>query len=337
MTTTIPGKTELIRLGLDHCRSKVLLTAVELGIFTHLAAAPATETELRAALDLHPRATRDFLDALVAMDLLDREQGFYRNTAVSDAYLDARKPGYVGGFLIMHNLQYGKWARLAELLQIGSVTEDVENEQKMHDDMQADPKRIRRFMAAMDGINQLVGPALADKYDWRAHRSFADLGGARGNLSAELVKAHPHLNATVFDLPAVREVFDEHMEKLGMAGRIAFHPGDFFTEPVPSADVLIFGHVLHDWNPGLRKELVRKAYDALPSGGVLLVYDPMIDDERRTNDHSLITSLHMMLISPGGSEYTAADCRAMMVEAGFTETDTTQLTDVDTLVIGRKK
>jgi SAM-dependent methyltransferase len=336
MKQTIAGKTELIRLGLDHCRSKVLLSAVELGIFTHLAAAPATEEELRSALDLHPRATADFLDALVAIGLLRREQGFYSNTSISDAYLDARKPGYVGGFLIMHNLQYGKWARLTELLHVGSVTEDVHNEQKMHDDMQADPMRIRRFMAAMDGINQLVGPALAEKYDWSRHRTFADLGGARGNLSAELVKAHPQLQATVFDLPAVREVFEEHMEKLGLTGKITFQGGDFFTQPLPSADVLIFGHVLHDWNPNLRKDLIRKAYEALPSGGYLLVYDPMIDDERQTNDYSLITSLHMMLISPGGSEYTAADCRALMVEAGFADTDTVPLTDVDTLVIGRK-
>ncbi|GAA4638808.1 methyltransferase [Actinoallomurus vinaceus] len=336
MNATPHAKADLMRLGTAYFKSKVLLSAVELGLFTHLAASPATEPELRDALGLHPRASRDFLDSLVALGLLTRTDGRYHNAPAADAYLDTGKPAYVGGFLTMLNLQFAKWDRLTDLLRTGGISYDVEDEKRQHDGMYADAKRIRRFMAAMDGINQLAGPALAERFDWSEYGSVTDLGGARGNVAAELVKAHPHLSASVFDLPPVEEVFDEHMAALDLTGRVRFEAGDFFAGSLPASDVLIYGHVLHDWSPELRTRLIRQAYAALPPGGALLVYDVMIDDERAVNDFSLLTSLHMMLVSPGGGEYTAAECRAEMTAAGFAETDAVPLTDLDTLVIGRK-
>nr|WP_245679706.1 acetylserotonin O-methyltransferase [Actinomadura hibisca] len=337
MTGTPENAHDVLRMGIAYFRSKVLLSAVELGLFTRLAKGPATGPQLRGELGLHPRAARDFLDALVSLGLLRRENGVYDNTAVADTYLDAAKPTYTGGFLTMLDHQFAQWGDLTRLLREGGRAYPVDDELDQHDEMHADPARLRRFMSAMDGINQFSGAALADAYDWSAHASFVDLGGARGNLAAELRKAHPHLAAGVMDLPAVQTVFDEHMESLGLTGQVAFTGGDFFNDPLPAAEVLIFGHVLHDWSPELRAALVRRAYEALPSGGELLVYDVMIDDERRTHDFSLLTSLHMMLVSPGGGEYTARDCREWMTAAGFGVTRTVPLTDIDTLVIARKR
>ncbi|GAA2411575.1 methyltransferase [Actinomadura vinacea] len=331
------GAHDVLRMGIAYFQSKVLLSAVELGVFTRLAQEPATEAELRAGLGLHGRAARDFLDALVALGLLRRDRGRYENTPVADTYLDERKPTYSGGFLTMLDRQFTKWGELTRLLREGGIDYPVEEEKEQHDDMHADPARLRRFMSAMDGINQFTAPALAETYDWGGRRLFADLGGARGNLAAELVKAHPRLDGIVMDLPAVRPVFEEHIDGLGLSGRVRFQGGDFFTDPLPEAEVLILGHVLHDWSPELRAMLVERAYAALPPGGELLVYDVMIDDERRENDFGLLTSLHMMLVSPGGGEYTAADCRAWMRDAGFAGTRAVRLTDVDTLVIGRKE
>ncbi|MBE1530505.1 methyltransferase [Actinomadura algeriensis] len=327
---------DVLRMGIAYFQSKVLLSAVELEVFTRLARGSATEAELRTELGLHGRAARDFLDALVALGLLRRDRGRYENAPVADTYLDAGKPTYCGGFLTMLDRQFVKWGELTRLLREGGVDYPVEQEEEQHDDMHGDPARLRRFMSAMDAINQFSGPAVAESYDWSGRRLFADLGGARGNVAAELVKAHPELNGIVMDLPAVRPVFEEHVDGLGLSDRLAFRGGDFFNDPLPEADVLLFGHVLHDWSPHLRAKLIERAYAALPPGGDLLVYDVMIDDDRRDNDFGLLTSLHMMLVSPGGGEYTAEDCRGWMRDAGFAETRTVHLTGIDTLVIGGK-
>ena len=331
--TGTPRADDILRLGQQHWAAKTLLTAVELGLFTALAEQPGTEPEIRERLSLHPRSTRDFLDALVALGLLERAGSQYRNTAAADLYLDERKPTYRGGFLRMFNWQWSLWGRLADLLRTGKPqTRGATN----FDTYYTKPEAVRQFMSAMDGANALVGPALADTFDWSGYASFVDVGGARGNLAAAIVKAHPHLEGSTMDLPPVEPFFHEHVAQLSLQGKLRFHAGDFFTEPLPTADVLIFGHVLHDWDDQERLMLLRKAYEALPPGGAVLVYDCLIDDER-TDPDNLLLSLNMQLVTDGGSEYTAADCDRWLREAGFGRTETRPLPAADTLVIGYKQ
>src|SRR5262249_59682382 len=112
-------------------------------------------------------------------------------------------------------------------------------------------------------------------------------------------------------------IFDGHVASLGLGERLSFTAGDFFTDPLPPADVLVMGHILHDWNLDEKRLLLRKAYDALPKGGALIVYDAIIDDGRRSNTFGLLMSLNMLIETPGGFDYTGADCRAWMRQAGF--------------------
>jgi hypothetical protein len=191
-------------------------------------------------------------------------------------------------------------------------------------------------MVGMDYLNAPVGPHLAKSFDWSRVESFVDVGGARGNIAATLVREYPHLTGGVFDLAPVRAVFDEHVAALDLAGRLTFHPGNVFDDDLPAADVLLFGHVLHDWGVAERRALIGRAFAALPPGGQVLIYDPMIDDDRRTKASSLLVSLNMLLATPGGSEYTAADCGAWLREAGFADVDSSPLNDHDTLVVARK-
>ncbi|MER5212029.1 methyltransferase [Streptomyces sp. NPDC002838] len=327
-----PDAAALLELGQSYWASKTLLSAVELGLFSLLAKEPAPEREIRERLSLHPRATRDFLDALVGLGALERDGEVYRNSPAADLYLDEGKLPYRGGFLKMLNWQFNLWAQLTELLRTGAP----QTKGPTHfDDFYSKPEAVRGFMVAMDGANALVGPALAKEFDWSGRTSFIDVGGARGNLAAAIVKAHPHLRGGSFDLPPVEPFFDEHVDRLGLADRLDFHAGDFFTGPLPSADVLIFGHVLHDWNDDQRLTLLRKAYDALPEGGAVLIYDALIDDGRR-DPKNLLLSLNMQLVTTGGSEYTGADCRSWLAEAGFSRTETVPLTAADTLVVGHK-
>jgi hypothetical protein len=326
----------ILELGLAFWGSKTLLSAIELGVFTQLAAGPATEAELRGRLGLHPRSARDFLDALVALGLLDRDEAGYRNTPQTAQFLDRGRPSYLGGLLEMANTRlYPIWGRLTEALRTGQPQNEAgQGGEDFFGALYADPVRLREFMAAMGASAGLMGTALAAGFDWSEHKRFVDVGGARGGVAAAVARAHPHLEGGCFDLPAVRPVFGEHMAELGLADRVRFHAGDFFADPLPEADVLIFGHVLHDWDLETKTMLLGKAFDALPPGGAVLVYDPMVDDERRRNTFGLLSSLNMLLETPGGFEYTAADCRGWLAAAGFTRTSAQPLVGPDTLVAG---
>ena len=337
LTTATVSPRPLIELGTAFWASKTLLTAVEMGLFTELAAGPATEPELRARLRLHPRASRDFLDSLVSLGVLEREDGRYRNTPASDAYLDEGKRGYLGGWMRQASRRlFVAWGGLTDSLRsgkqhIGSDSQDYF--QKLYSDLD----HRRAFIAAMDAITNQIGPELSAHLDWSPFRTVLDVGGARGNLLAYLLADHPELHGTVFDMPELRPLFEEHTAAHGIADRTGFVVGDFFAEPLPEADVLIFGHILHDWDEAQRRELIRKAYQAVRPGGAVVVYDRMIDDDRRENSVCLLGCLNLLLVTPGGSEYTVAQCRSWVEEAGFASTSTLALVDgLETAVIGRK-
>ena len=123
---------------------------------------------------------------------------------------------------------------------------------------------------------------------------------------------------------------------MGIAERLEFRPGDFFKQDFPKVDVVLMGHVLHDWDLPTKKMLVRKAFDAVPAGGVLVVYEAIIDDDRSKNAFGLMMSLNMLIETPGGFDYTASDCAAWMKEAGFSKTRAESLVGPDSMVIGIK-
>lgn len=327
----------ILELGTAFWGAKTLLSAVEFGVFTELAKAPATGAELRDRLGLHPRSSRDFLDALVALGMLERDGERYRNTPQADLFLDRAKPSYLGGFLEMANDRlFPFWSRLSDALRTGLPQNEARTGSDFFAELYADPKRLREFMAAMDAASGMMGGTLARVFDWAAHQSFVDVGGARGGVAAQLARAHEHLSGGCFDLPPVEPIFAEHIAALGLSDRVRFHAGDFFTDPLPRADVLVMGHVLHDWDLAEKRTLIKKAYDAVRPGGALLVYDAMIDDERRGSPFALLLSLNMLIETKGGGEYTAGECQSWMRQTGFAETEVVPFTPTDTLVIGRK-
>ena len=326
---------EINRLGTAFCTAKIVLSALELGLFTELANGPMTETELLPAVGLHARGARDFLSVLVALGLLTVRDGRYRNSPEADLYLDRGSAEYAGGFLERANhMMYQAWAGLTAGLQTGAPQlAGRENQEAAFAKMMLDPDHLRRFLGMMDALNGPLGAQLAGEFDWSGYHTVVDVGGARGNFIAQLLRAHPHLIGTVFDLPPMAEPFAEHMAAFGQ--RATFSGGDFFTDPMPSGDVLVMGHVLHDWAPDQRAQLIQSACQAVNPGGALVVYDQMVDDQAPDIWNSVI-SLNMQLLTPSGSEYTAAECRAWMRAAGIDDLTAIALGEHDTAVIGRK-
>jgi len=338
MTTLSPDK--ILQLGSAFWGSKTLLSAIELGLFTHLAGKePQSIVQIRTALGLHERSARDFLDALVALGMLERlPDGRYANTVEAELYLDRKKPSYVGGILEMMNGRlYRFWGNLTEALLTGRPQNETQTgEPDLFAAVYADPARLELFLGAMTGLSLPTARAIATAFPWKEHRTFADIGCAEGGLPVEIARAHPHLTGFGFDLPAVQPVFERYVAQHRLGQRLAFKAGDFFKDPLPETDVLVMGHILHDWSLEEKKLLLRKAYEALPSGGALVVYDAMIDDDRRENAFGLLMSLNMLIETPAGFDYTGADCRNWMQGVGFRDVRITPLQRPYSMAVGRK-
>ncbi len=328
---------KILHLGMAFWGAKTLLSAVELEVFTILATGPMDAETLRKRLDLHERSTLDFFDALVALGMLDRHDGLYSNTPETDLFLDKAKPSYIGGFLAMVNDRlYGFWGSLTEGLKTGRPQNEAKNGGNFFEILYGDPAKLSSFMQAMTGISMGSSKAIAQKFPWQDHRTLIDIGSAQGGLVVEVGKAHSHITGGGFDLPVTGPIFEEYVASFGLEDRFKFIPGDFFADDLPSADVLSMGHILHDWNLSQKKTLIQKAYDALPDGGVLLVFEGIIDDERRKNAFGLLMSLNMLIELPGGFDYTGADCCRWMKEAGFRETRVEHLAGPESMVVGTK-
>ncbi|SNS69518.1 methyltransferase [Actinacidiphila glaucinigra] len=329
----------ILQLGLGFMASKTLLSAVELQVFTVLAAGGRDRDSLAGAVGLHPRSSADFLDALVSLGLLNRDDdGVYHNSPSADVFLDRAKPSYVGGILEMADTRlFGFWDHLTDALRTGVQQNEVTHTgAPFFATLSQDPVAWRNFLNGMNGVSTPLAGALAADFDWTGRRHVADLGGALGAVPAAVLRSHPEMTGTVFELPPVRQVFDEYVAAHGLSDRLSFHGGDFFSDPLPAADVYVMGQILHDWNLEQRRFLLRKAYDALPDGGTLIVYDAMIDDDRRRNTYGFMLSLNMLIDTEGGSEYTVADATRWLTEAGFAKTSARPLIGGYTAVYATK-
>jgi precorrin-6B methylase 2 len=328
----------IMQLGFAFWGSKTLLSAIELGVFTELAAAgPLDGDALRERLDLHSRSATDFFDALVALGMLERENGSYRNAPSTDVFLDRAKPSYVGGILEMANARlYGFWGSLTEGLRTGEPQNEAKVGDNFFETLYADPDRLAQFARAMSSLSVGAGMAIAAKFPWKDHSSVIDIGCAEGAVPIQIALAHEHVTGGGFDLPPLAPIFDSYVSEFGLGDRLTFTGGDFFADPLPEADVFVMGHILHDWNADEKQVLLKKAYDALPDGGALIVYEAIIDDERKRNAFGLLMSLNMLIETPGGFDYTGADCCGWMQETGFRESYVEPLVGPESMVVGIK-
>ena len=332
-----PSPDAILQLGLAFWGSKTLLSAVGLGLFTELAKEPRDKDALQVSMGIDGRSAGDFLDALVALGMLDRKAGKYRNTPETNLFLDRNKATYIGGILEMANERlFGFWNSLTEGLRTGVPQNEAKQGGNLFEAIYGDPQKLRGFLQAMTGISAGSGRAMAQRFPWKKYRTFIDVGGAQGGVPVQIALKHRHLTGGNFDLPVVGPIFDEYVRSFGLHDRLKFHPGDFFKDPLPQADVIIMGHILHDWNLDEKKALIANAYAALPKGGAFIVHEAIIDNARRKNALGLLSSLNMLIETPGGFDYTGADCQSWLNEAGFRRSKVVPLAGPDSMVIGIK-
>src|SRR6266446_6438657 len=302
--------------------SKVLLTAVEFDVFTKLGSCRMAGTELGAELGLHSRGISDFFDALVAMQFLDRAgdgpSAKYFNTPAGALYLDRDSPRYIGGLLVMLNERLFKfWHDLPEALRTGRPQNEVKHGQKgMFEELYEELPRLEQFMGAMTGLSRINFEAFADRFDFSKFKTLCDVGGATGLLCVEVAKRRPHLECISFDLPPVEPVARKCIAAAGLTARVGTAAGDFFNDPLPKADVITMGMILHDWNLEKKMRLIRAAYVALPTGGALMAIE---------NLFGLLMSLNMLIEFGEAFDFSGADFRQWCGEAGFKRFETVPL------------
>jgi hypothetical protein len=314
----------ILQTAFSFWSSKVLLTAVEFGVFTALHGRKVEGGALGEELSIHPRGITDFFDALVAMKILDRDgegpRAVYFNTPTASLYLDRNSPRYIGGILEMLNARLFKfWHDLPEALRTGKPQNETKHGQKgMFETLYEEQPKLEQFLGGMTGLSRINFEAFAAKFDFSGYRTLCDVGGATGLLCTEVAKKHPHMRCVSFDLPPVEPIAKKHIAGLGLSDRVTTAAGDFFKDPLPKADVVTMGMILHDWNLEKKQHLIRAAYDALPPGGAFIAIEALIDDARRENLFGLLMSLNMLIEFGEAFDYSGVDFRTWCGEAGFT-------------------
>jgi predicted O-methyltransferase YrrM len=333
---------QIMQVGMGFFGSKTLLSAVELELFTKLGGESMTGTEIADGLGLDGRAIPDFPDALVALGLLDREgdgsDASYRNTEDTAAFLDKASPMYIGGILEMANARlYPFWGDLTEGLQSGKPQNEIKQTgTSMFEELYSDPDRLEQFMNAMAGISRGPFHALAQNFDFSKYETLCDVGGATGQLSIIVAGHHPHLTCTSFDLPVVEPIAKRTIEAAGVGDRVTAAAGDFFADPMPEADVITMGLILHDWNLEHKMQLIQAAYDALPNGGALIAIENIIDDARRENAFGLLMSLNMLIEFGDAFDFTGGDFAGWCKEVGFKDVEVMPLAGPTSAAIAYK-
>lgn len=309
----------LLRLNTAYWQAKVLHSAVEIGLFEFLAQGPATVEEIRSGVEITHSLAMEYLDILVHLGLLERSvDELYSNSDWASEFLVPTAAQYMGGTITQHSrMHYHTWSKLTEALRDGQAKSGMTaHGPDAYPTFYQDLDKARQVMNHFDVFNGFTAEELAGHLDWSQYRSFVDVGGGRGNVAATIAAAHPHLQGGVFDLPALRPLYEELAAERGLAQRLQFHGGDFFANDLPKTDVVIIGHVLPDWPVDQRQDLVNRIFNALDSGGMIVIYDTMIGADHEELP-ALLQRLNHSLVRGESSSYTVQECRGYLEEAGF--------------------
>ncbi len=238
---------QIMKVGFGFAPSKILLSAVKMGLFTKLAQATMSAEEIRKEFDLDGRGLYDWLDALVALGFLERkglkENAIYSNSPDSDRFLDQNKRGYIGGILEMANDRlYPFWNDLEEALKTGNPQNEIKHKDTdFFDELYKDKDRLRQITRAMAGIQMGNFKALVGKFDFSSYNTLCDMGGADGELSLQVASEHEHMECITFDLPKVASIAEEKIREWGMKDRVESVAGDFWEDEFPEADIITMG------------------------------------------------------------------------------------------------
>ena len=337
----------IMQIGMGFLASKVLLTAVKLGLFTLLAPEPLSGSEVKQRLGLgcSDRHVYDWLDTLVSLGFLQREglleRARYSNAPDTDLFLDKNKKSYMGGILEMaNNRLYRFWDNLEDALRSGKIQNEGKDKEggnmEFFAQLYADDAKLREFIDAMTGIQTGNFIALANKFDFSKYATMLDVGGADGWLSIQVCLHHKDIRCITFDLPPVEPLGKQKVAQFHLSERIEAVSGDLRKDTFPAAELITMGNILHGFDEATKQSIVQKAYDSLPEGGAFMAIENIIDNERRQNTFGLLMSLNMLIENADAFDYTADDFERWAKAAGFKRIELIPLTGATSAVVAYK-
>ncbi|MFE9581394.1 AMP-binding protein [Nocardia sp. NPDC006044] len=331
-----PPPTLLIDLATGMWRTHTLTAAIETGLFEALAPSPATALELAGRLGINERPAEILLTACTALGLLEHQDGRYRNTAVAERYLVPGRPDYFGDYVQMVAKHTAPgWNRAAEAIRTDAPSRPVVDPSRTIFEQGNTPAY---FWGALWAYSTLTARTLAEAVDLSGVRRIMDVGGGSGATLIELCRQHPHLSGTVLDLPHVCAIAQERIDTAGLSGRLGTTAANFFTDPLPTGhDAVLLSMIMHDWDEERNRKILAACLDALPSGGLVVISELLVDDDKTGPADAALMSMNM-LVGCLGRNYTAAEYGAWLRDAGCVRVRTVRFDSpgANGVVIGEK-
>ncbi|MBA3974904.1 MAG: homocysteine methyltransferase [Candidatus Solibacter sp.] len=305
-------------------RSKAMFTAVSLGLFDLLDQQPATAVSLAASLQADLSALTRLLDACAGLGLLSKSGDLYSNTATASTFLVSSSPQTLAGYILYSDRAlFPMWADLK-----GAVLEGTNRWQPTFGPLPGgifahffrDSPSRAAFLHGMHGLGLLSSPKIVRIFNLSRFNTICDLGGATGHLAIAACERYGAMRGIVFELPQVIPHAQSYIDKSPAAARLRALPGDFFSDPLPPADLYALGRILHDWPEDRIRALLARIHDALPPGGAILIAETLLDDAHVGPVHSLMQSLNM-LVCTEGRERSVPEYAALLESAGFSQID----------------
>ena len=299
----------ILRLASGFMAAKHLFAASELGVFEALVDSPATLDALAARTGLTSRAARIIADAMVALGLLERHGDLYRNGPAAARYLAGRTPADLRPLLrFWDKISYPSWEALAEALGSGPPREVFE----------LDDAQQEIVSAGIEAI--LAGPAraLSDVVDFSTHRRLLDVGGGTGSWSMAAVERHPHLHATVLELPVTADIARRRVQDAGLAERISVVAGDAMSDELPGGhDVFLLANLVHYWSPESNLALLGRVRKAAPVGGRVLLADFWTDPTHTQPVQAALMAGEFAVHLRDGDVYSVEEAQAWLAHTGW--------------------
>jgi acetylserotonin O-methyltransferase len=317
--TSLPDPSPVVDLIEAFRRSKAMFAAVSLGIFDRLGSGPADTATLARELEINADALERLLDACVGLGFLHKREGVYSNLPGADVYLRRSSPHTLAGYIKYSNAAlYPMWGQLEEAVREGTNRwrQTFGARSSLFDHYFRTEEDKRDFLMGMNGFGLLSSPRVVAAFDLSGFRRLVDLGGATGHLAIAACERYERLRAMVVDLPAVIKVTQEYVERSPVRDRIEYMAADFFSDPLPEADLFSLGRILHDWSEDKIRALLARIYQGLPQGGALLIAERILDEGKAGPLSALMQSLNM-LVCTEGKERTLAEYSDLLRQAGF--------------------